>query len=464
MKKYIIHIIMDQLSADALSCAGNSYVNTPNIDKLASRGISFERAYANHPLCVPCRQSMLTGLTSIETDKRDENGNFREWTKDELKKHSIGWILKNADYDVPYAGKWHTVDFGTPPDHGFDFISDGGYYCGRGEEVNTGCRKFFTSRDKNKPFFLTTSYIQPHGICFWGIVKVPNSWKPARKPWYDNCDPWNAQFKGDGYGLPEPDITNIEEFIETNCPALPNNFFIPENEPEVIQEKIRKDQIYDFFGNANICKNLNDEQIWRLYRWTYYRLVEQADAHVGELLDMLDEFNLTKNTVIIFTSDHGEGNACHKLQYKNYLYEESARVPFFLIDPNSNQQDIKNKTHLINNGLDILPTVCDYANIAKPVHCKGESIRQFANSANPNWRKYTVIESRYGRAVVSEKYKYTIYSESPKYPEQFFDLEKDPLEINNIADSAEYKNQICEHRNFYKQWMKELNNPPLPRH
>ncbi len=134
MKTNILQIITDQHSADALSCAGSINVSTPNLDKLASRGIRFERAYSAHPICVPDRQCMLTGLSSIETDKRDENGDFRRWTDDELKEYSIGWTLKNAGYDVPYAGKWHTVDFGTPPDHGFDFINPNSdsYYNGKG--------------------------------------------------------------------------------------------------------------------------------------------------------------------------------------------------------------------------------------------------------------------------------------------------------------------------------------------
>ncbi len=179
---------------------------------------------------------------------------------------------------------------------------------------------------------------------------------------------------------------------------------------------------------------------------------------------MLDEFDLKDNTVILLTSDHGEANGNHKLRQKNTLYDSVARVPFLFIDPASNQQNIENKTHVINNGIDIMPTVCDYAGIAKPTHCKGNSLKLFANSANPEWNEYTVIEARWGRAVVSQRYKYTIYGDSPNHPEQFFDLEKDPGEINNLANFAEYEKLICEHRNVYNNWMKERNNPDLPRH
>ena len=119
-KPNVVHIICDQLSADALSCSGNSHVHTPNLDRLAARGIRFERAYSAHAICVPARACMLTGLSSIDTEKRDSQGNYRPWTDEELQECSIGWTMKRAGYDTPYAGKWHVVDIGNPPDHGFE--------------------------------------------------------------------------------------------------------------------------------------------------------------------------------------------------------------------------------------------------------------------------------------------------------------------------------------------------------
>ncbi len=462
----IVHIICDQLSANAVSYSGNPYVNTPNLDKLAERGIRFERAYSAHPLCVPDRASMLTGLASIDTEKRDSLGNYRSWTADELEETSIGWTMKRAGYDTPYAGKWHVVDIGNPPDHGFDYINptSKGYYDGSSEEVNAGCRNFFENRD-DKPFYLTASYIQPHGICYWGRVKRPGDWGLYLDPWPQGVDPWDEQFLGDGYPFPEPG-PELESFIAKHCPPLPENFFIAEDEPEIINRTSRSDKNskFGFYDHAGRSKDLSLEQAWRLYRWTYFRLVEQADQHVGELIDMLDEFGLTENTVIIFTSDHGEGNGGHLLKLKNTLYEEAARIPFILIDPQSEQNNVVNNTHLINNGLDIFPTVCDYAGIDIPSHVQGRSVRPFSYDENPEWRDFTVIECRHGRAVIGKDFKYTIYEQSQNYPEQFFNLRDDSSEMINLASNTKYISQLNIYRKKMEEWMEARDNPPLPRH
>jgi arylsulfatase A-like enzyme len=466
----VVHIILDQLSAEALSCKGNPHVSTPHLDRFASEGIQFARAYANHPLCVPQRASMLTGLTSFETEKKDEHGEFRCWTDEELHAGSIGWIMRGAGYDVPYAGKWHVVDLGVPPDHGFDWIlpESAGYYCGQAEIINPACREFL-GKQRKTPFFLTASYIQPHGICYWALQTEHGGWRPdGTLQWPEGTDPWDAEYTGDGYPFPVPasDVP-LREFLEKECPPLPDEWSIPEGEPEVIQEHSRTAKLG--FGNVGEAggrvKGLSEVELWRLYRWTYYRLVEQADSQVGQLLEMLDECGLEENTVVILTSDHGENNGCHQLKRKNLMYDSCARVPLIIHQKGVIPAGVVDEDHLVDIGLDLLPTVCDYAGIEKPAQCTGLSLRPLSERGTvPEWRDQLVLECRHGRAVVTKDYKYTRYAESPKNPEQLFAFEHRPCECRDLSLEPEYAELLDEYRAKYEQWMKAHSQPALPRH
>ncbi len=464
-RPHILHIITDQQSADALSCAGNSWVSTPNMDALAARGIRFERAYSPHPLCVPARASMLTGLPSVLTEKRISTTERRSWTDKEIQAGSIGWTLKQAGYDVPYIGKWHVADIGDPPDHGFRcYNGDAGYYCGQADVVLAGARQFFTERDAEKPFYMTASLIQPHGICYWGRYMPPNSWQPQSTPWPEGDDPWDKKYTGDGYPFPVPEKT-LPKFIEEHCPPLPENFEIAADEPEILQSYRDVDELgFVFPKTGGASRGLSEEQCWRLYRWTYYRLCEQLDKQIGDLLALLDEYHLGGNTIILFTSDHGEALGAHQLRFKNELYEEPARVPFFLIDPDHIPKNAVNAQAIVNQGLDIFPTICDYAQIDIPKFCTGSSLRPFIHGTPPYWRDHTVVECRVGRAVIGGRWKYCSYTNSPKHPEQLFDLEHDPYEQKNRAKDPAYADILAQQRQYLSDWLQSIGNPDLPWH
>ena len=105
---------------------------------------------------------------------------------------------------------------------------------------------------------------------------------------------------------------------------------------------------------------------WRLHRWAYCRLTEMVDREIGTVLDALKEAGLQENTLIVFTSDHGDMDSAHKLEHKQVLYEESVRVPFIMSYAGRIPAGVIDDTHLVSNGLDLLPTLCDYAGIKTP--------------------------------------------------------------------------------------------------
>lgn len=150
-------------------------------------------------------------------------------------------------------------------------------------------------------------------------------------------------------------------------PPLPANYAIPPDEPEAIESHFSPRSVTP----AGIMRNEYDDRQWRIYRWIYCRLTEQVDEHIGRILDAVHDAGLEETTLILFTSDHGNMDASHRLASKGLFYDESVRVPFLMkykgvIPPGQ----VDNK-HLVATGLDILPTLCDYAGANVPATLLG---------------------------------------------------------------------------------------------
>ena len=178
------------------------------------------------------------------------------------------------------------------------------------------------------------------------------------------------------------------------------------------------------------------EREWRLHRWAYARLTEAVDAQIGRVLAALRETGQEENTVVLFSSDHGDNDAARKTEHKSLPYEESCRVPFIVSQKGVTHAGAVDG-HLLSNGLDILPTICDYAGIAAPADLRGRSVRPLAEGKTVReWREHLVVESQIARMVRNERYKYIVFSHGARRF-QLFDLQQDPYETTNrIADPA----------------------------
>ena len=191
----------------------------------------------------------------------------------------------------------------------------------------------------------------------------------------------------------------INDFVEKHCPPLPANHDVPENEPECIMDKYINPRPFQAYTRTKWTKNQ-----WRLHRWAYCRLTEMVDGKIGMLLDALREAKIENNTLVVFTSDHGDMDSAHKLEHKQVLYEESVRVPFIMSYKGVIPKGMVNDNHLISNGLDLLPTLCDYAGIEIPKDLPGMSLRSLAEGRNPDkWRDFVVSESQNGRMLRTER-------------------------------------------------------------
>jgi arylsulfatase A-like enzyme len=417
----ILIITTDQQFGDAMSCRiGERYLKTPHMDSLAANGTLFSRAYCANPLCVPSRTSIFTGRYPVETGV--ETNDTSEI--DARRFPCLGTIFQRAGYATGYFGKWH-LPFAqkNPAVHGFDTVDT----TRNSRDANTAEKAAaFIKTKRSAPFLLVASFLNPHNICQWPRGEDFSEGDPGTPPPLDQCPPRRAN------GAPQ------------------------ENEPDIVTTMRHSYQATPMFPVGKF-----DEKRWRQYQWAYYRLIEKADARIGQVLKALRDSGLENDTLVVFSADHGDCQGAHGWNQKTILFEEAARVPCILSWKGVTKAAVSDR--LVHTGIDFLPTLCDYAGISRPARLPGMSLK-----APDAARKFVVVSNHMvqgaaiggrkpepqGRMLRSERYKYTVYSEGARR-ESLVDLSKDPGEMVNLAGKAEFAPVLAEHRKMLAQWCRQ---------
>ncbi len=439
----IILITTDQQSAEAMSFfMGKQLINTPNMDQLAAEGVAFKNAYVANPICAPSRNSIITGLyphiTHIEGNKElsvKDNPNLKKsfWTNENFT--SMGTYFKDAGYETAYFGKWHlNYDPKNAAAHGFEttaFTTENGKDSMMPVVINN-----FLQKQHSKPLLMFVSLLNPHNICEY------------------------ARFQN----LPDGPIAPVPSSAALLPPAK-KNALPPVNEAEAmtLMRKAYHNNLKLFpVGNYTM-------QDWQRLAWGYYRLIEKTDSVLGQILTAVKENGYGKNTVIIFTSDHGESLGAHEFNQKTVFYDESVRVPFIIqytgiIKPGTN-------TSLVNTGVDLLSTMMSFANIRQPDILPGKSLKEAASTGAKLPVPYIVVENKMeqgeavdgivprviGRMVRSDRYKYCLY-DTLNNREELFDLKNDPGETRNIAGDKSMRSVLLKHRSYLKEFAIKQND------
>ncbi|MCK4998771.1 MAG: sulfatase-like hydrolase/transferase [Anaerohalosphaera sp.] len=284
------------------------------------------------------------------------------------------------------------------------------------------------NKDRDNPFLLVVSLSNPHDVC-----------QLARHE-----------------KLPSGPIPQLPPIVQR--PPLKKNMAPPAKESDAMS-LMRK----SYHNSSKFPVGDYDEDKWRRLSWGYFRLVEKVDALIAKVLNGLKQSGQYDNTMIVFTSDHGDCHGAHKFNQKTVFYEESARIPFIL----SYNNVIKHGTSdlLVNTGIDILATMMDFAGIDQPKRLPGKSLKTITQGNQPKkWRDYIVVQNYMtqggpvdgqtpkvnGRMVRSNSYKYCIYDHG-KQPEELFDMVNDRLETKNLATDPAFKNILQSHRGYLKQ-------------
>jgi len=430
----VLFVFTDQQTIGAMSCSGNPYVNTPNMDRLAQRGVRFTQCYSTDPVCGPARGSLVTGRMPHEVGVI--------WNGDSPNPAlpNMGHVFRQAGYETAWCGKWHlpesyVYDFDGIP--GFDNVArprETRNIYGLGDltdYLHAMDAVFLLRWELHKiglPWLFCVSLHNPHDICHW--TRIP----------------------------PKPHL-NIDRY-----PPLPDNFAVPPDEPDVLTA------IRSGMGagtNQEIVRTTEwDDAHWRAYVEAYYHMTEQVDRAIGLILDALEEGGWADNTLVIFTSDHGDGCAAHHWAAKNSFYEEPMRVPLIISFPGKVPEGVVDEEHLVS-GLDILPTMCDYAGVEPPL-VRGRSLRRIIEEPGAAWRDYLVGELTVGsreepirgRMVRTARHKYCVYSTGRKR-EQLFDMAADPGEMNDLSERTDMRDTVAEHRDMLREWL-ELTEDSFP--
>jgi len=441
----ILLIFTDQQHAEMMSAAGNPYVHTPAMDLLAESGVMFTEAYCTSPVCGPARSSIVTGLMPHETGVEWNGQSIREGIP------NVGELLRSAGYRTVWGGKWHLPE--SYPQRNADTVQGFELLPLTDEELTplgaytdppltTATVDFLNNYDQQQPLFLAVSYHNPHDICFY-----------ARKNgWFTETDSlleirfWNAKRR-------LPNIIGINPAFLDSLPPLPHNYARNVDEPQFITDKREKHTEYGV--ETYLTSQEFGETEWRGYLNAYHRLTEMVDVEIGKVLQALKDNGMWENTLIVFTSDHGDGAAAHQWAAKLSLYEESANIPMIVAWPGKTKTAVDDQ-HLVSQ-IDIVPTMLDYAGVETSATFTGSSLKPLIEGREVDWREYVVMEladfkpdpSRKGRMVRSQFYKYNRYSSGE---EQLFHLREDPGETKNLIGEAVLGGIAERHRSFLQAW------------
>jgi len=470
----IIYIMSDDHANKAISAYDSTLIQTPNIDRLADEGMLFTNANVTNSLCAPSRAVILTGKYSNVNGLRDNrdlfNGDQLSWVK----------VLRKNGYYTSIIGKWHLK---TKP-QGFDYwdilVGQGHYYNPRFIENGDTSRvhgyvtdlimdkalQKLKSRDKSKPFAMLIHNKAPHRSWMPDSAHIDmfdDKKIPLPETFFDDYTTRSAAPK-------EQDMEVRHMFLSHDLKIQPRYFKKDPgpggapgqfNAPKVWKNQIygrltaqqRKfwDAHYDSVGRSFQRRNLKGEALayWKYERYMkdYLRCIASVDDNVGRLLDYLDKAGLTKNTIVVYTSDQGFFLGEHGWFDKRFMYEPSLKTPLIVRYPKEIKAGSTSDKLVLN--LDFASTFVDEAGFKVPKEFQGRSLQPIFEQRGKDWRQgiyyhyydysansWHSVKKHYG--IKTHRYKLIhFYDDIDAW--ELYDLKNDPQELNNLYDISAYK-------------------------
>ena len=428
-----------------IGCYGDPIARTPNIDRLAARGVRFERSYCTFPLCGPSRNSMLTGLYPNSTGILANSQVFRQTIPSQL---SLPQAFRLSGYFAARIGKLY--HYNVPNSIGTNGHDDPGSW---ELELNPAG----ADRLEEVPNIFTLTPGQ-----FGGTL----SWLASSKSDQYQTDGMNAEeanwvlercakrkdrpfFLAVGYFRPHTPYV---------APKEPYFGWYPEKDMRVVPN-IKEDQADIPAPGLGSYKKEQDaltDDLRRQALQAYYASISFMDAQVGKVLDSLDRLGLADNTIIVFTSDHGYHTGEHGLWQKQSLFEESARVPMLIVAPG-----IASKGTVVNSPvshLDLFPTLTELCNVKAPSNIQGQSLVPMLKDPKVVGRGWAITQvvrgagktrvttntdvgsdgkNFFGYSLRTARWRYTEWDEG-KLGRELYDHETDTQELTNLADKPEH--------------------------
>ena len=405
----LILVLTDDQRYDTLSCNGGELLETPNLDRLASEGARFTRAYVTTSLCCPARASLYTGLYAHAHGVRNNDDQV------DFLREADGFpeLMQAAGYATGFFGKWHVYNPGAMPQPGFDrWVSFDGQGKYNDESYNIdGERRRIPGFNTDNLFDLAMEWMQvEREEPFLCVISLKNLHRPYDVP------PRHRGLLADG------DFSEPASFYDA-----------AESYPAYIQ-RVRGTQRNGYFNDGS-----GHEENVR----GYHSMVLSVDDNVGRLLEALEGLGRLDSTLVAMTSDGGFMWGEHGLYRKRTAYEPSIQVPLLIRYP----PEIKagSEHGELTLGVDVMPTLLDLAGVELPAVQHGSSLRPLWRGEQGEWRSDFLYIDGWGKyvdgpqelAVVGERYKLVRYRRGVN-EDALFDRETDPDERGNLIDDPDH--------------------------
>lgn len=411
----ILVIMSDQHSPHVLGCEGDPVVRTPNLDALAARGVLFENAYCQSPLCVPSRMSFLTARHPSDIEVWTNNGFLPSDTTTFA--HSLG----AAGYETALIGRMHFV--GVDQWHGFEHRLVGSL-----TPVHLGAGQVGLSSE-----LMRATGQNRH------VLSVTGPGRTAYQVYDEAVAEATADFLKERAGDTDRPFCAVAGFVLPHCP-----FVCPPEDWEYYKDRVTVPEIPEgYFETLHPAMrqwmesrgltDVTEEEICRS-RAGYYGIVTHLDRQVGVIMDALKKSGLDQDTVVIYTSDHGEMAGEHGMWWKSSFYEGSASVPMIVSCPE--RWALGERRTEVVSLVDIGPTLVDLAAGDPMPDARGRSLLPLLENSASDWSNEAFSEHYAsqgvpaGRMVRSGPWKLVYYD---GFDPLLFNLDEDPNEFNDRA-------------------------------
>ncbi len=430
-KPNVLFIAIDDLN-DWIGClGGHPNTKTPNIDRLAQRGVLFTRCYCSAPACNPSRASLLTGIRPSTSGVYHNNQPWRPVLPEAV---TLPNHFKNNGYLVVGRGKIfhgrHSKDL--PAWH--EYIPRGSDPQPENKPLN-GIPK--TAHFDWGPIDVPDEEMDDTKVVNWGIDFLQEK---HDKPFFLACGlfrphlPWYAPHKYfDKFPPEEITLPNVNEDDLEDVPPIGKRMARPE-----------KDH-----------KKVTESENWRKAVSGYLSCINYTDTNVGKLLDALDRSDYAGNTIVVLWGDHG-WHLGEKLHWRKFaLWEEATRMPLIIFVPNSMNKG--QRCHRTVSLLDLYPTLNELCDLPVREELEGNSLTPLLNDPDKEWdRPVLTTHGRKNHSIRSERWRYIRYSDGT---EELYDHKNDPLEWTNLAGQPENKGI----KKSLTKWLPQKNAPDAPR-
>ena len=411
----LLLVVTDDQRFDQMSCAGHPTLETPVMDRLAADGVRFTNAFVTTAICAASRASILTG-------RREGNHNYtfgKPPMGRALGQSSYPKLLRDAGYRTGFVGKWGVKFEQGALEGAFDYRKGSGHPYRKKDGrhltdiVTQQAITFVEQQDDAQPFCLSVSFHAPH-----------------------------AQDGHEDQYLPPDAFVRRYQDAEVPIPPLAESGFAAL--PPFLKESLGRVRWFWRFDTR-------EKQIQRTK--DYWRMIDGVDRGLGRILDALTRRGLADNTVVVFTSDNGYFLGERGLAGKWLIYEESVRIPLIVFDPRADEarRGVVEDAMALNT--DLAPTLLAYAGVAAPEGYDGRSLTPLVRGEQPAWRDTFVYEHHMDHPKIppsvglrGPRWVYARYYRQQPVYEQLFDLERDPLQLVNLASDPQHAGTLAAQR------------------